>query len=296
MNGTARANARNEVVGNPGSMRRRLEPRRVDEHQRDREDERRDRHRRLAERALDRAARDRPDLDRGRARRSRVLRLLGALRASVPVFARNTSSSVGARSSTSSSAIALRVEPADDVGEADRPSRAVRRGRRSPSGSPYGPRSSTIRASSCDRAAIAWTLGRPISALRSVGVPSATMRPWSMIPTRSASTSASSRYWVVRNTVTPSSRASRADLLPERRAALRIETGRRLVEEEDARPVDEREREVEPPLHPAGVAADLAVGRLGEADALEQLVRARAGAPRAAGPGASSGAGGGRGR
>ena len=67
-----------------------------------------------------------------------------------------------------------------------------------------------MRPSSCERAAIACTLGRPISALRSVGVPSATMRPWSMIPTRSASTSASSRYWVVRNTVTPSSRASRA--------------------------------------------------------------------------------------
>ena len=38
------------------------------------------------------------------------------------------------------------------------------------------------------------------------GVPSATIFPWSMIPTRSARTSASSRYWVVRNTVTPASR------------------------------------------------------------------------------------------
>ena len=42
--------------------------------------------------------------------------------------------------------------------------------------------------------------------------------------------------------------------------------------------VDEREREVEPALHAARVALDLAVGRLGEADALEQLV----GAPAAA--------------
>ena len=33
----------------------------------------------------------------------------------------------------------------------------------------------------------------------------------------------------------------------------------------------EREREVEPALHAARVAADLAVGRVGEADALEQL-------------------------
>ena len=66
------------------------------------------------------------------------------------------------------------------------------------------------------------------------------------------------------------------DLVPERAAALRVEAGRRLVEEEDARPVDEREREVEPALHAARVAADLAVGGVGQADALEQLVaRAR---------------------
>ena len=71
-----------------------------------------------------------------------------------------------------------------------------------------------------------------------------------------------------------------ADLLPERGAALDVEAGRRLVEEEDLRRVDEGEREVEPPLHPAGVAADLAVGRLREADALEQELAA----PGALGP------------
>ena len=62
------------------------------------------------------------------------------------------------------------------------------------------------------------------------------------------------------------------DLLPERRAALRVEAGRRLVEEQDRGPVDEREREVEAALHPARVAADLAVGRLRQPDALEELV------------------------
>ena len=36
----------------------------------------------------------------------------------------------------------------------------------------------------------------------------------------------------------------------------------------------ERQREVEPPFHPARVAADLAVGGLREADPLEQLVAA----------------------
>ena len=36
--------------------------------------------------------------------------------------------------------------------------------------------------------------------------------------------------------------------------------------------MDERQREVEPALHPARVAADVAVGRFGQADPLEQLV------------------------
>ncbi len=62
------------------------------------------------------------------------------------------------------------------------------------------------------------------------------------------------------------------DLLPERRSALRVEAGRRLVEEEDGGPVCEREREVEPALHAARVAVHLAVGGLGEADPAEQLV------------------------
>ena len=76
-------------------------------------------------------------------------------------------------------------------------------------------------------------VGRPISALSAAGVPSATIWPWSMIPTRSASTSASSRYCVVRKTVTPSSRARRATSSHSARAALRVEPGGRLVEEQD---------------------------------------------------------------
>ena len=111
---------------------------------------------------------------------------------------------------------------------------------------------------------------------RRPGVPSATILPWSMIPTRSARTSASSRYCVVRKTVTPSSRASRPTSSQSALAALRVEPGGRLVQEQDPRTVDEREREVEPPLHPARVAADLAVRGPVEPDALEQLVGARA--------------------
>ena len=101
-----------------------------------------------------------------------------------------------------------------------------------------------------------------------------------MIPTRSASCSASSRYCVVRKTVVPSSlsaRTSRHSAV----AARRVQAGRRLVEEQHARAVHEREREVEPAAHAAGVAADAPVGGVGEPDALEQLVGARL---RASGP------------
>ncbi len=52
------------------------------------------------------------------------------------------------------------------------------------------------------------------------------------------------------------------DLVPERGAALDVEPGRGLVEEEDAGAVGERQRQVEAALHPARVAADFAVGRL----------------------------------
>ena len=83
-----------------------------------------------------------------------------------------------------------------------------------------------------------------------------------MIPTRSASTSASSRYCVVRKTVTPVLAASRAT---SSQSAVRLWMSSPVVgssRKRIARPVDEREREVEPALHPAGVAAYLAVGGL----------------------------------
>ena len=80
------------------------------------------------------------------------------------------------------------------------------------------------------------------------------------------------------------------DLLPHVRAAGGVQAGRRLVEEEDPRAVHERQREVQPALHAARVAADLAVGRVGEPDALDQLVAARACARPSARPGAWSAA------
>ena len=66
------------------------------------------------------------------------------------------------------------------------------------------------------------------------------------------------------------------DLVPQRGARLHVEAGRRLVEEEDARAVQQRQREVQPALHAARVGRRPAIGGVGEADALEQLVAAAA--------------------
>ena len=55
---------------------------------------------------------------------------------------------------------------------------------------------------------------------------------------------------------------------------LGVEAGGRLVEEEHPRLVHEPERDVEAALHPAGVAARDAIGGVGEAEQLEQLVHA----------------------
>src|ERR1017187_6113174 len=56
--------------------------------------------------------------------------------------------------------------------------------------------------------------------LSSAAVPSAVTRPWSMTAIRSASRSASSRYWVVSSTVTPSS-ASSVRMMPHMTSRLR---------------------------------------------------------------------------
>src|ERR687893_22001 len=63
-----------------------------------------------------------------------------------------------------------------------------------------------------------------------------------------------------------------ADLGPERAAALRVEAGRRLVEEENLRPVHQREGKVEAALHPTRVAAYFPVCSLLEADALKKFL------------------------
>ena len=121
--------------------------------------------------------------------------------------------------------------------------------------------------------------GLPTSALSAAGVSSATMRPALMMPTRSASRSASSRYWVVRKTVVPSA-LSRRTSSHSVAARGRVEAGGRLVEEEDLRVVDQGHREVEATAHAARVRADPALLGVGQADALDQLEAAGAHRPR----------------
>ena len=76
--------------------------------------------------------------------------------------------------------------------------------------------------------------------------------------------------------MTPSSRASRADLLPQRAAALGVEPGSGLVQEQDPRAVHQCQRQIQPAAHAAGVAAHLAVGGVSQAHALDQVVAAAA--------------------
>ena len=84
---------------------------------------------------------------------------------------------------------------------------------------------SHARAASSGSAISTCTVGSPTRAFSDSGVPSATRLPRAMIPTRSASCSASSRYWVVRNTVVPSSCSARTS----RHSAARLVGSRPVV-------------------------------------------------------------------
>ena len=188
-----------------------------------------------------------------RHRRSPVGAVVGC-----PVRARKTSSSVASwtekRRTASRSRIDLVEQRADvrgaavgrdaelQAGAVARRSRARRARRRRP----------RRRAASASTRSRRWSATRRLSCC---GVPSATTRPPSMTAMRSASRSASSRYWVVRKTVVAAADEP-LDLVPHRQAAARIEAGGRLVEEDHLRPCDEARREVQAPAHAAGVRRD----------------------------------------
>ena len=66
-----------------------------------------------------------------------------------------------------------------------------------------------------------------------------------------------------------------ADLVPHGDSRLRVEPGRRLVQEEHPRPMNQPERDVEPAAHAARVPLDDAVGCIRDADHVEQSFDAR---------------------
>ena len=64
-----------------------------------------------------------------------------------------------------------------------------------------------------------------------------------------------------------------ADELPHGAAAARVQAGRRLVQEDDARVADQGHRQVEPAAHAAGIGAGRLPGRLDQIEPVQQLGR-----------------------
>src|SRR4029079_18982265 len=217
----------------PGQVRGRLEAARVDREQEQREDEREDDVRGLARGAHDRPPRKLTDLldealaHAGSSASSGSSSSSPAPSRERPVLARKTSSSDGWWSWRFST---LRLSASRARTISARSASLVRRRTATPltatQGSPKRARIAAARSFSSESVGTTSTVGRPTSAFSCAGVPSATIRPWSMIPTRLASTSASSRYWVVRKTVTPSSVARRRT---SSQSALRLCTSRPVV-------------------------------------------------------------------
>ena len=100
-------------------------------------------------------------------------------------------------------------------------------------------------------------------------MPVATATPWSMITNRSASCSASVSWWVVSTTVDAVT-AQSVDQLPHHDPGVRVHAGRRLVEEHQLGPADDRARQRQPLLLPAGEPPVGGAGGLGQAERLHQ--------------------------
>ena len=106
------------------------------------------------------------------------------------------------------------------------------------------------------------------------GVSQAIIVPWSITARRVARRSASSMKCVVSRIVLPCEQQL-AQPVPDEMARLRIEAGRRLVEDQELGIVDERPREREAPLHPARQHADSHLLLAAQPGEFEQLRNAR---------------------
>ena len=104
----------------------------------------------------------------------------------------------------------------------------------------------------------------------SAGVPSATIRPWSSTAIRSASWSASSRYWVVSRMVTPAAASSRTicHMVRRLRGSKPVVGSSRKITRGST---DQGHRQVEPSSHPARVGRQQLVRGVGEVELLQQL-------------------------
>ncbi len=193
-----------------------------------------------------------------------------------PVLARNTSSSEGWCSCSASTFSS--PDPGCERCRPAGPRRQATARSRCPGRCAASRRSRTA-ARPADRpasgsAGVTSTVGLPISALSCAGVPSATIRPVVDDPNpvgqgvRLLQVLGGEEHGHALVLGQP------GHLLPERRPALRVEARRRLVEKQDPRRMDQGQREIQAALHPTGVAADPAIGRLGQPDPLEQLLGA----------------------
>ena len=89
---------------------------------------------------------------------------------------------------------------------------------------------------------------------------------------RSASLSASARSWVVIRTVTSKSSDTRAQQVVEVPAGLGIQTSGGFVEEQQFRPSDQTDGDIEPSPLPTGQAPNLLVGLAGQTHRGQQIV------------------------
>ena len=183
------------------------------------------------------------------------------------VRVRKTSSSVASRRWTSAASTPARVERADDLDQArrrgatgDRDVRRLgvdRRRRRRTARAP--PRRAPSSAAS---ATVTTMRSPPTRALSSAGVPCAATRPWS-----STTIVVGEPVGLLEVLGREHERRAVADELAEQRpevvAALRVEPGGGLVEEQDGRDGDQARGEVEPAAHAAGVGAHQPVGGVG---------------------------------
>src|SRR6187549_673811 len=128
-----------------------------------------------------------------------------------PVLATKTSSSVGLTSSSEPTPIPASSSARTTRGMSAAPFSTSTSTVLPSTGGSSGPILAQTSSAAAADPSSSWSRmwGLPTSALSESGVPSATILPLSMMPTLSASWSASSRYWVVRKTVVPSSFSAR---------------------------------------------------------------------------------------